>query len=233
MRGVLLSTVLVALLCVAGCGGGSGSSSTNQPSGEATKPANQVVKDAVNAAEAASSVHITGRVVDSGKQIGVDLSLVRGKGATGTVTFRGAEVDVVLVGGTGYLRAGSDFWQQVPHASLFAPLLADKWLKIPTNNAQVGSFLGVANEKKLFDKLTVHGEITNRGATTYKGQSVVAVNDARKHATLYVAASGTPYPVAFVKTARPNAGALMFDNWDRSVTLTAPKGALDLSQLGG
>jgi hypothetical protein len=234
MRGFSVSALLVALLFVAGCGGGGGGGSSNGgSSGEASKSANQVVKDAVDAAEAASSVHMSGRVTDSGKQIGVDLSLVRGKGVTGSATLSGAKVDVLLIGDQGYLRAGSDFWKQVPHASFVAPLLADKWLKIPTNNPQFGSFLGVANEKKLFDKLKVHGKLTNQGATTYKGQSVVAIYSARKHTTLYVAASGTPYPVGMVKTEQPNAGALTFDDWNNSVTLTAPKGALDLSQFGG
>ena len=117
--------------------------------------------------------------------------------------------------------------------SLPDPLLADKWLKIPANNAQFGSFVGLANEKKLFDKLRVHGKLTNKGATTYKGESVVAVYDPKQHTTLYVAAVGTPYPVAIVKTQQPKAGALNFDGWNKSVTLSAPKGALDLSQFGG
>jgi hypothetical protein len=233
MRGLSVSMLLVALLFVAGCGGGGGSGSNGGSSGEATKSANQVVKDAVDAAEAASSVHTAGQVAGSAETIGIDLSLVRDKGAIGSAAFRGAKVDVVLVGDTGYLRAGSDFWKQVPHASFVAPLLADKWLKIPANNAQFGSFVGLADEKKLFDKLKVHGKLTNKGATTYKGQSVVAIYDPKEHTTLYVAATGTPYPVAIVKTKQPRAGALTFDDWNKSVTVTAPKGALDLSQFGG
>ena len=233
MRGLSVSTLLIALLFVAGCGGGGGGGSNNQSSGEATKSANQVVKDAVDAAEAASSVHLSGQVADSGEKIGLDLSLVRDKGATGSATFRGAKVDVVLVGDSGYLRAGSDFWKQVPHASFAAPLLADKWLKIPANNGQFRSVVGLANDKKLFDKLKVHGKLTNQGAETYKGQSVVAIYNAREHATLYVAASGTPYPVSFVKTKQPNASTLTFDDWNKSVTVAAPKGALDVSQFVG
>ena len=233
MRGFSVSALLVALLFVAGCGGGGGSSSNGGSSGEASKSANQVVKDAVEAAEAASSVHVAGQVVDSGEKIGLDLTLVRNKGATGSATLRGAKVDVILIGGSGYLRAGSDFWKQVPHAGFVAPLLADKWLKIPANNAQFGSFVGLANEKKLFDKLKTHGKLTNKGATTYKGQSVVAIYDPKQHTTLYVAAAGKPYPAALVKTQQPKAGALAFDDWNKSVTLSAPKGALDLSQFGG
>jgi hypothetical protein len=234
MRGLSVSTLLIALVVAAGCGGGGGGGgSNNQSSGEATKAANQVVKDAVDAAEAASSVRMAGQIADSGEKVGVDLTLVRDKGATGSATFRGAKADVILVGDSGYLRAGSDFWKQVPHASFVAPLLADKWLKIPSNNAQLGSFVGLANEKKFFDKLRVHGKLTNQGATTYKGQSVVAIYDPKEHTTLYVAATGTPYPAGIVKTQQPKAGALTFSDWNKSVTVTAPKGALDLSQFGG
>ena len=85
----------------------------------------------------------------------------------------------------------------------------------------------------LVDKLKVHGKLTNQGATTHNGQRVVAIYNAREHATLYVAATGTPYPVSFVKAKQPNAGTLMFDDWNKSVSVTAPKGALDLSQFGG
>jgi len=233
MRGFSVGVVLVALLFVAGCGGGGSSGSNGGSSGEATKSANQVVKDAVDAAEAASSVHMSGQVADSGETIGVDLSLVRDKGATGSATVRGAKVDVVLVGDSGYLRGGADFWKQVPQAGFVAPLLADKWLKIPADNAQLASFVGLANGNKLFNRLKAHGKLTNRGATTYKGQSVVAIYDPKEHTTLYVAATGTPYPAGLVKTKQPKAGALTFDDWNKSVTLTAPKGALDLSQFGG
>jgi len=60
----------------------------------------------------------------------------------------------------------------------------------------------------------------------------VAIVDTTKGGTLYVAASGTPYPVALVKSGN-SAGSIEFSNWNQSVTLTAPKGALDLSQFGG
>jgi hypothetical protein len=99
--------LLLAVVFAAGCGGGGGGGST-QPSGEAAKPAEQVVADAVKAADAASSVHMSGQVVDGGRQIGVDLSIVRDKGATGTLTLGGAGVDLIVIGNTAYIRGGPD-----------------------------------------------------------------------------------------------------------------------------
>ncbi len=236
MRGIFGSAALVAVLFAAGCGGGGGGGGTSatQSSALASKPASAVVAEAVKAAEAASWVHVSGQIHSSGKQVGVDLSIAKGKGGVGTVTLDGAKVDLVLIGKNVYLRASSAFWKQYAgNAGAFAQLFADKWLKVPANNAQLGSLTGSANAKQLFKSLTTNpGTLENQGETTYKGQSVVAIHDATKNGTLYVSATGTPYPVAFVKTG-PSAGALTFDSWNQPVTLTAPKGALDFSQLTG
>jgi hypothetical protein len=232
--------VLIAVLFAAGCGGGGGggggSSSAAPSSGEAAKPANAVVADASKAASDASSFHMTGQIHSSGKLIGVDLSLVRGKGATGTLTVGGAKVDLVLIGNDGYMRASSDFWKQYAGqagGSGFVQLLADKWIKFPGKSAQLGSLTGPLSAKSLFKSLTTsHGKLENQGETTYNGQRVVAIHDTTKNATLYVAASGTPYPVRLVKTSEPNAGTVAFDHWNEPPTLTPPKGALDFSHLG-
>lgn len=240
MRGVSTCLVLAAVLFAAGCGGGgaggSSSSSTGQASGEAAKPANTVVADAAKAATDASSFHMSGQIHSSGKLIGVDLSLVRGKGATGTVTVGGAKVDLVLIGDDGYVRASSDFWQRYAGQAggpALVQMLADKWIKFPGKSAQLGSLTGPLSNKQLFKTLTTsHGKLENKGETTYNGQSVVTIRDVTKNSTLYVAATGTPYPVGLVKTAGSDRGTVAFDHWNEPPTLTAPKGALDFSQLG-
>lgn len=232
MRGLTVSALLAVVFLAAGCGGGAGGSSSGRhQSGEATKPATQVVQDAAKAAEAARFVHMSGQITSSGKRVGLDLSLVRGKGATGTFTLHGAKFELVAIGNAAYLRGGRDFWNQFSQKSGVGQLLAGRWLKFPANSAQLTAFTGQANAEKFFHQLTVHGKLENRGTTTYKGQSVVAIYEPKKKSTLYVAASGAPYPVAYVKTKRATAGNLMFDRWNQSVTLKAPRGALDISKL--
>jgi hypothetical protein len=238
MRGISTCVVLAAVLFAAGCGGGGGGggggSSAAQASGEAAKPANQVVADASKAASDASSFHMSGQIHSSGKLIGVDLSLLRGKGMTGTVTVGGAKVDLVLIGNDGYMRASSNFWKQYgSQAGGLTQMLADKWIKFPGKGAQLGSLTGPLSARSLFKSLTSsHGKLENKGETTYKGQSVVAIHDITKNSTLYVAATGAPYPVGLVKTGGRDAGTVAFDHWNEPPTLTAPKGALDFSHLG-
>jgi hypothetical protein len=234
MRGFVAATFLAVVLFAAGCGGGGGGGgSSTQSSGEATKSAEQVVKDAQKAAESASSVHVAGVIAQSGKQAALDLTLVRDKGASGSVTFQGKKFQLIVIGSTAYLKAGASFWKHYPGPSGVAQVLQNKWLKFDAKNSQFGGLTNLTNEGRFFNLLNSHGTLENQGETTYKGQSVVAIHDATKNATLYVAASGTPYPAAIVKTNDPTAGTVTFDQWNQTATLTAPKGALDFSQLGG
>ena len=66
--------------------------------------------------------------------------------------------------------------------------------------------------------------------TTVNGQKVVALTDTAKHGTLYVAASGKPYPVAIVKSGA-NGGRISFGQFNKPVSLTPPPNAIDISKL--
>lgn len=240
MRNVLAGTLLLVALALAGCGGGSspGNSTNSSGNGEASKPARQVLTDAAKAADAASSVRVSGQVTTKGQQVGLDLTIAKGKGATGSITLKGQKVDLVVIGTSGYMKAGAAFFQAVggSQGAAIGQMLAGKWFKFPTTNAQFGQIAGFANAKSIFDRITAtHGALTNKGATTYKGQSVVAIYDSSKAngGTLYVAATGTPYPVAIAGNGSGSSGSITFDQWNQSVTLTAPSGAIDLSSLGG
>ena len=68
-----------------------------------------------------------------------------------------------------------------------------------------------------------------------RAQKVVVIEDTAKGGTLYVAATGTPYPIAIVS---PNNGKDRVDHVRPSGTsplsISAPKGAIDIgSPLGG
>jgi len=237
---------MVAVLFAAGCGGG-GASST-QTSSLATKPARVVLRETSKAVKAASSFRMSGRIkgfggdnfVTSGQPVGIDFTVVRDKGVAGSLTVGGSEVDLIVTGKNAYLRASSAFWKKIVKqqgagqgAGLAATLFGNKWLKIPAGKQGLGPFTSPAKFGSLFNSLTSNlGRLDNKGQTTYKGQSVVAIESA-KGQMLYVSATGTPYPVAVVKTGGKSSGAVTFDNWNKPITLTAPKGALDLSQFGG
>jgi hypothetical protein len=222
MRVFSVGLLLVAVVFVAGCGGGGGGrTGAGHASGEAAKPPAEVVRDAVKALEGATAVHLSGHVVSGEQEIGIDISIVRGKGAAGTLTVGGAKVDLVLIGETTYIRGSPALWEQYTHSRTAAQLFAGQWLKVPSHNNPLEKLTNLTSDRGLWNELTSGRKgWHNQGATTYRGHSVVAVSDAAD-GTLYVAASGTPYPVAI---AGGGQGTLTFDHWNHPASLTAPKG---------
>jgi hypothetical protein len=231
--------LLVAVLVLAGCGGGGGGTTTppattTVPSnGEASKPPDQVIADAQKAADSASSLHVSGQGLDSGKPIDIDLSLVRGKGATGSIKISGLEVDIVVIGKRVYIKGSQAFYKHFAGTAA-AELLKGKWLTGPVNSGQLKPLAALATPASLFKNLsTKNGKLVNKGATTYNGQQVVELRDPKKNGSLYVAATGNPYPLAVVERKKGSGGTIAFTNWNAHVTLKAPPGAIDISQFGG
>ncbi len=231
MRASALALVLTAAL-LAGCGS-SGSSTTAKPNGEASKPADRVLADAKAAATSASSAHISGSITSGGTPITVDLTTARGKGGKGSMSTNGLKFDLVRVGDTVYVRGSDAFYKHFAGAAV-AQLLHNKWLKGSATHGRLKSLAELTNLRALFAGISSHhGKLTNDGKTTYKGQEVVAIRDASDNSKLYVAATGKPYPVAIVGNKKGQSGAVTFDDWNKSVSLSAPSDALDISQFGG
>jgi len=228
---------LLIVLVASGCGGGGGSpstSTTGSGNGEAAKSGKQVFLDATKAANAASSFHMSGQIATGGKNIGVDLSLVKGKGAKGSLTLGGLPVDLIVLDKNAYMKADAAFWKKYggKSGSAVAQLVAGRWFKFPTSNPQFGGFAAFANAGSIFNALkTGNTTVTNKGATKYKGQDVVDLYGGSSNGDLYVAATGTPYPLALAKTGSSSSGSIVFDQWNKPVTLTAPSGAIDVSQF--
>ena len=217
----LVVPVLI-VLAVAGCGGGSSSN------GEAKKTAAQVVTDAKNAAFDATVVHVTGQGTDNGSPLKIDLWIGNGKGK-GHLEENGLAFDVVRIGDTAYIKGGSAFLTKVAGAGA-AALLHDKWLKGPATSGRLAALASLTDKQQFFKSvLGQHGKVENKGETDYKGQKAVEIRDTTQGGSLFVAASGTPYPVALAGGTQQ--GDIVFSDWNGSETIAAPKGAVDLSSF--
>jgi hypothetical protein len=228
MRLTIPALVLAAVL-LAGCGG----SSSAPSNGEASKSGTGVLADARKAATSASSLRVSGDIKSGGTPLSLDLSLAKGKGARGSMKESGLEFDLIRIGDTVYIRGSDAFLQHF--AGSAASLLKGKWLKASATTGQLASLTPLTSPTALFGAIgSGHGTLKNEGETTYNGQKAVEILDTGDNSKLYVAATGKPYPIAIVGGGkRGNSGALTFGRWNAPVSLSAPKGALDFSKLGG
>lgn len=214
--------LFLALVLLAGCGGSGGG-------GEAAKPATQVLADASEAAGSARTVHVTGQINEGGEHIGIDLNLAKGKGATGSMTLDGKSFDFIRLGDTVYIRGSKAFLKL--YAGPAGSVLEGKWLKTSATQGQLREFEPLTDTTALFGLLRrSHGKLKVDGVTSYAGTQAIELVDTSDHSKLYVAATGTPYPVAITGPTKA-AGAIKFGDWNEKVSITAPKGAIDLAKI--
>lgn len=229
MRAPALALFVTAVL-LAGCGG---SKQAAPPNDEASKPAQRVLADAKAAATSASSAHVAGNLVSNGTRITLDLSMARDKGAKGSVSINGLGFELVKIGDTAYVKGSDAFYKHFAGPTV-AQLIHGKWIKAPTTSKQFRPFAALASISGLFAEISAHhGKLVNDGKTTYQGQPVVVIRDASDGSKLYVAATGKPYPVALVGGRKNQSGSVTFSDWNEPVSLSAPSGALDVSQFLG
>jgi hypothetical protein len=222
--------LVLALALLTACGS---HSKAEQANGEASKPAVRVLADAKKALSSASSVHVSGGIVSKGTPITVDLSMATGKGAKGSMTTSGLKFDLVQIGNFAYIRGSDEFLRHFAGAAV-AQLMHGQWLKASITSGRFAQLAPLTNINVLFDKVASHhGKLANEGAKTYQGQKTVEIRDTSDNSRLYVAATGKPYPVAIVGGKKGQSGTVTFGDWNKSVSLSAPKGAFDISKLGG
>ncbi len=208
---------------ISACGGSS-------DNGVAAKSPAAIVGAAVEATAGVRSVHVSGSIVSGGSPIMLDLDLVAGKGGRGSMTANGLSFQLVAIGKVLYINAGPAFWRHFGGAAA-AQLFKGKWLKASASSSDFASLASLTNVHGLFSKLlTSHRKLAKGATTTVNGQKVVAVNDATKKGTLYVATTGKPYPVE-IMGGGAKGGQIVFDRFNESVSLTAPANSIDISQL--
>jgi hypothetical protein len=253
VRASLVAVLVAAGLAAAGCGGGSspGGGTEAAANGEVSKPAQQVFADAVKAAKAATTGHMSGHINRFPNEVSIDATFVKGKGAFATIVDNGRNVDVVVIGdplgpqptgGKLYLRGSSAWWSYYGTYSGIKDRssLGGKWVEISvTDYTAFAAFEGwaeYADLNSVLDLLTSYMGALTKESLTYKGQSVVALYGRLKIRSLFVAGTGTAYPVvAAIKDPSGAAGdaSISFDSWGKPFSVSAPSVAIEVSKLAG
>lgn len=223
MRGCVFTCLagLAVLVVLAGCGG---SSSASGISSEAPQ---KILNDSLAAANGLKSVHAAGTINSGGHPVGIDLHLVGGVGGSGQITMGGLSFKLVGINHYAYLQAPPEVWQKAGAPAATAQQLHGRWLRTPATG-QFASVAKLTDIHQLFAQLlSQHGKILKKGGeSTVAGRKVVAVSDDGR-GTLYVSATGKPYPVELVKSGS-DGGKIDFDSFNAAVKLSAPSNTINL-----
>ncbi|MGH7642380.1 MAG: hypothetical protein ACRENX_05085 [Candidatus Dormibacteria bacterium] len=142
-----------------------------------------------------------------------------------SVTFQAEEL-----GGIDYFRSKT-LWTQVGGASLQSAL-GDRWVYISAKSATAAqltlAFGELTSPKELALSLSKSAPDAVRGKqSNFQGHPVIAV-DEPPHGALYVATTGSPYPLRWVQT--PTA-QVDFTEFGKKFHLRAPKKPLNLAAI--
>lgn len=259
MHGKTISSVALAVaatVAVAACGGSSGATTTHaaaQQSGSPTPPSTssttsstatasangvaqksprQILNAAVNAANSAKSVRVQGTLKDGTQPITLDLSLVSGKGASGTIAEGPASFKLVETSNRFYMQPNPAFLKKFTHSDAGAKLLEGKWLSGSSTGSQFRAFAQLTSIKTLMQGLVKgHLSLTKGGTSTVDGQPAVAIHDTVQGGTLYVATTGQPYPLQ-VSQSGSMTGKISFTQYNQPLSVVAPKNSISIDQLG-
>lgn len=218
-----ISAVCLTAATLAGCG----SSSTN---GVESKSPAEIVSAAQKAAEEAKSVHVTGSVSSAGTKLAINLKILQGTGAEGTISEGPLSFDLIRVGDSVYLKGSAAFYEHFAGGEA-AKLLQGRWLKAPATRGEFAPLGSLTDIPQLLTTVIgQHGSLQKRGTSTVDGKKVVAVRDANTGGVLYVATTGKPYPIQLTKTGGTG-GKVTFESWGAPVSIAAPSDSIDIEKL--
>jgi len=224
MRRALATAAALLLLGLSACG--SHSSSSDLPSAEAAKPAEEIFADA---AAALREVHSFRIVVDGEGETGRlhleaairDPKTLRGRMTLGETTF-----DFIAVGGSFYIR-GQDFIARQAGAQA-AAAIGDRWVASHDDSA-LTAFRSFTDPQLLASRFTgeSHGKLSKEGLSNVDGVRAVKLVENGRDA-LYVAADGEPFPVRLEVRSGCSTGAgqdsctVDFEAINQPVDISAP-----------
>jgi hypothetical protein len=199
----------------------------------------QIVQQAITASEAATAVKIVGSVAEGTQTISLDVSATTSGVGEGTIGIGKGVATVRLVGGTVYFMGNTKFWTQQISASA-ARLFVGKWVSTAattSTGAPLAQFLNSGNfMKQLFGSNLENSKFVNAGTAHVGGKTSIVISAVGKgtksEGDLYVAKSGPPYILRVSAVGgKGQAGALTFSQYDQSINVVAPSGAVDLDTL--
>jgi len=225
-RGTLAAVAATLTIALAGCG-----SSSRSGNGVAAKSPPEILAAAQTAVAGAATVHVSGSILSQGKPISLDMELVAGKGGKGQISVEGLRVDLIAVEKAVYVNGSRSLYARLAGPAA-ASVLQGRWLKVPSSSPSFGSLAAVTNLTGLVDTtLAEHGTLTRAPGRVIGGKPTVGVTDPSRRGTLYVAATGEPYPLEIAKSG--SGGRIVFDRWNQPVTLTPPPDPINVNELSG
>ena len=245
---ITVATIAAVGVIVAGCSSsssgtgasgvprsGSNSSSTSAGSDIASLPADQIASKAIASLREAKSFRVAGSVVAGTDRADVDLGLTD-TGSAGTVAVSGTEVQVIVIGTDGYLKASDAAWRKFlagqPNVEAIVELLRGKWIKGSSSDDRFAGLFSITKKSLVDDLASEKGPFTKTATRVIAGQKAVGLT--ATDSTLYVSTKDARPLESEPVSGSTSSGKVTFTDYDAVPEPTPPPAeqTIDSSKLG-
>jgi hypothetical protein len=185
--------------------------------------AEAIATQALANTKAAVSVRISGSGTDSGKPLTFSITLVKGKGCTGTMSEGAAgSLTLVEIGTTLWIKPTDAFWKgNTPVDPATLRILSGKYIHVKAGSG-LGAVSSLCNLGAMFSNAAnqLKGMVKGTPATV-NGQPSLQLKDTGDAVSLFVSDTATP---VFVRVVDPSSGGgtIDFTDYGAVTTITAP-----------
>jgi hypothetical protein len=192
------------------------------------KNGTEVAAAAADALEEAGAVHATGTMTMDGDEGEIDLQL-QGDDAAGTVSLGGADLELISLDGTAYMKGSPDFWAMSGLPEEAAATFDGQWVIVPGDAA--GGFTdfslaGFVEELRNPTDSDIKDEVES---DEVDGQDVVVVEQ-ENGSTIKVADDDPSYPLEMTSKG-DSEGTVTFSGFGEEEEISAPADAVKLEEL--
>ena len=203
--------------------------------------ASTLLRNACKASFAASAFHVKGHLTSGGETISLDVYF----GSSGdlmTATEKGDQTFHVIENGPSvYMKANRAFWLANSNNNrALASLVADRWIDMTSDKKDTAGITKSLTKKTFFGGACSSnyfggGSASYAGNATIHGVKVFVVHQShvKSPGTFFIENGPTPYILRGMGTSQNDGGVLTFSNYGVQPDTSAPRGAIDFSQLSG
>jgi hypothetical protein len=196
------------------------------------QPPAQMLKQAIDAANATNSVHIALQTSDPSGPISVVGDVTSDAGRL-DFTSGSDQVKLIKTGKTIYMQANSSMLAEFGMPPIMASSIGGRWVALQPGQPGYSDFIQLFDDSSTnsSSSLTTTGPVVNGGQTIRNGQNVVALKGTfdGTAGTIFVTTDGQHLPVEF----DVGGTTVAFSNWGEPVSISPPQGALSLSSASG
>lgn len=193
----------------------------------------QILQQAAQSIDDATSVRVQAKVDVNGETVSIDLSMNRSAEAKGTVaTESQGSMKLIRIGDTGWFLPGDDMLEKIADGDdAVQDYLRGKWLKF-TKGGDMDQNFTLTDMDTMLGKVVAisdaSGTIVTVKGTTFSGVKTIGLKQKGTVGVVFVAADGSGEVVA----ARDADGTLTFSDWNTEVTVKKPTKVLSQKKSG-